>query len=343
VIVSVQYLRALAATGVVLHHAVGPAFIRCGRAAPGTIGEAGVDLFFVISGLIMWVTTSRRETSPGDFISHRLIRIVPLYWICTFAFLAITAASTHAAPIDAGDVIRSLLFIPAYDAALAQKTSAFFFLGWTLMYEMFFYGVFATALLLPRAAQLPAIIGTLMILVGLGAVASFDGGLSFTYTSPLLLEFAAGCMIGKLYEKQLLPSGVAGATIVLIGAGILALTVWYFPENLHQRTILWGIPSALVVFGTLSLEKLARRKPSRILLLLGDASYSIYLSHIIILLMFNVVIQRLGIFSDFEALLATYLVAGGAVALIAGMIVYELVERPVLRVMRRAVPVPRLV
>jgi exopolysaccharide production protein ExoZ len=337
-IVSIQYLRAFAAIGVVLHHFLGPTFINRGLAAPASIGEAGVDLFFVISGFIMWVTTRRKESSPKAFMYHRLIRIVPLYWIFTFVFLAIQFASRHTEPISLEDLVRSLFFIPVYDASLFQKTSAFYFLGWTLMYEMFFYGIFAAALLLPRGAQLVAVVTSLLFLAGLGTVLTFDRGMSFTYTSPLLLEFAAGCVIGKFYEERRCPSHFIGCIIVSVGALALVSTVWNIPESLHQRTILWGLPCALIVLGALSLEDIAWRRQSPTFLLLGDASYSIYLSHIIFLLMFNLAIQRMKLFDDMRILVAIYLVVGSTVAVIGGIIVHEFIERPMLRRMRQGIP-----
>jgi exopolysaccharide production protein ExoZ len=338
-IVSIQYMRAFAAIGVVLHHSLGPTFINRGLAPPDTIGESGVDLFFVISGFIMWVTTRRRETSPRAFIYHRLIRIVPLYWIFTFMFLAIKLASKHNEPISWEDLVRSLFFIPVYDASLFQKTSAFYFLGWTLMYEMFFYGIFAAGLLLPRGTQLVAIITSLLFLAGLGTVLSFDRGMSFTYTSPLLLEFAAGCVIGKLYEKQLFPSHVIGCMILLVGTLALVSPIWNIPESLHQRTMLWGLPCALIVFGTLSLEDIARRSPLPTFVLLGNASYSIYLSHMIFLLMFNLVVQRMKLFDDMRILVPIYLMVGSTIAVIGGIVVHELIERPILRSLRRGMPI----
>src|SRR6476469_9045618 len=135
-IVSVQYIRAIAAISVVIHHFVSTAYLNTGLGLPGTLGEAGVDLFFVVSGFLMWKTTRRRESEPVDFIRHRLIRIVPLYWLFSALLLLITLASKHT-PVSVLDFIRSLFFVPWYEEHLRQKTSAFYFLGWTLMYEMF--------------------------------------------------------------------------------------------------------------------------------------------------------------------------------------------------------------
>jgi Acyltransferase family len=93
-IVSIQYLRALAALAVVVFHADPNAFT----------GQAGVDIFFVISGYIMWMI-ARSEPTILNFISARVTRIVPLYWLATM----IMSLHLHA-PADA--VAKSMLFIP---------------------------------------------------------------------------------------------------------------------------------------------------------------------------------------------------------------------------------------
>ncbi|WP_172842003.1 acyltransferase family protein [Bradyrhizobium lablabi] len=325
---TVQYLRALAATAVVVHHFVGPAYIDAGRGHPGTVGEAGVDLFFVISGFIMWTTTRRRETAPLDFIWHRIVRIVPLYWIFTLVFLGITLASKHS-PVSTLDVMRSLFFVPWFEEDLGQKTSAFYFLGWTLMYEMFFYCVFAFALFLPRKSQFIGVVGCLSALVALGLVFDFKSGPSFTYTSPLLLEFMAGCAVGELYERKAIPSISFGTGLLCIGLATLIWTVWNIPYSLLARTLLWGAPAALILVGALSVEAPAARKPTKLFLLLGNASYSIYLSHIITLLVFNLIVKRAGLIQGFNSEIAIYSTIGSALALAGGTLVYALLERPV--------------
>lgn len=79
---NVQTLRALAAVMVVFHHAVGQMESRGGRTFPidASFGQAGVDLFFVISGFIMFYTTCAAKQSPFQFWRNRIVRIVPIYW-----------------------------------------------------------------------------------------------------------------------------------------------------------------------------------------------------------------------------------------------------------------------
>jgi exopolysaccharide production protein ExoZ len=328
-IISIQYLRAVAAAGVVVHHALGPPFVNNGFAAPTSIGEAGVDLFFVISGFIIWVTTGARALSPAEFVQHRVVRIVPLYWICTFAYLAMQLASRNTEAISLAALARSLLFIPTYDPQLAQKISAFYFLGWTLMYEMFFYALFAIVLLIPRPRQLASVIAALVCLSLLGAVVPFQGGMSYAYTSPLLLEFVVGCLLGALYLNGVLPGTAIGVLLAVIGAAALLGTEWRPPDGLYERTLFWGAPAALIVFGALCAENAVRRRASGLLVLLGDASYAIYLSHVLILLIFNLIVQRLKISVDFRALVALYLFVGGAIAIAGGVLVHRFIEKPV--------------
>ena len=88
-------------------------------------GQAGVDIFFVISGFIMWVTTHDRRTTPLQFLTNRIVRIVPLYWLLT---LTVAAACLIAPSLFRGvvlapeHVVKSLFFIPTSNPA-CRRTS----------------------------------------------------------------------------------------------------------------------------------------------------------------------------------------------------------------------------
>src|SRR5216684_2723383 len=86
-VVTIQYLRAIAASLVVCHHAFAPPALQ--SYYRHSFGEFGVDLFFVISGYIMWTTTARGQRGPASFWAARIVRIVPLYWVYTTLFLAV--------------------------------------------------------------------------------------------------------------------------------------------------------------------------------------------------------------------------------------------------------------
>src|SRR5580693_2772498 len=86
---NIQALRALAVYLVVLEHSLGTLALGTVEVAKLNFGGAGVDIFFVISGFIMVVTTDTRETQAGDFMWHRIVRIVPLYWLLTLVVFAV--------------------------------------------------------------------------------------------------------------------------------------------------------------------------------------------------------------------------------------------------------------
>ena len=123
----IQVLRGLAAAMVVALHATQSWSQRVGGQAPGLVwgnGAAGVDIFFVISGFVMAVSTIGKEhkVNPAqNFLERRLIRIAPLYWIATIAVIAKAAIVAHYPTYANGAdhpqlsityIGASLLFIP---------------------------------------------------------------------------------------------------------------------------------------------------------------------------------------------------------------------------------------
>ena len=330
VIENVQALRAIAAIAVVFTHAaaIWPAL---GYQDKGLFayGRYGVDLFFVISGYIMALIASRRQSNPAGFLVNRIVRIVPLYWLVTCAVFVLSIA----APSMLGntspsvlDLIRSLLFIP-FSKDGGEVLQPVLFLGWTLNYEMFFYAIFAACLAM-KDRVLPATLVILTALVAIGAVLSDPHPLVRFYTAPLLVEFAAGILIFR-FQSMLEPR--LGPTILLAGVVLLALSIG--TEFEADRAIAAGIPATLIVLGSILCERggtrLAAFRP------LGDASYSIYLTHPFVTKGVEVVYLRLTpesyqlTFAAFAFIVATLAAVG------FGLVVYLLVERPLVRMARR--------
>jgi peptidoglycan/LPS O-acetylase OafA/YrhL len=296
-------LRAVAALMVLLYHLVnttafgwkdaGGQLVQPARFI-NHIGFAGVDLFFVISGVVMVVTCFNRFGQPREsaaFLRRRVWRVYPLYWICTAAVLGIAWWRPELAARDKfawSAVVKSLLLWPQAEYPIVA-------LGWTLSYEMFFYLVFAILLLLPRRALPPALAvwaAVTLILFSLFDAPSFrrthGGRLSLPlYASPLALEFIAGCMVGWLTRTRALPWG--GASL-LVGVVLLAVGGSYVGEN-HPveaqygliRVGVFGTASALVAYGAMGLERSCRLPIPRWISFWGDASYSTYLTHMYVL------------------------------------------------------------
>jgi exopolysaccharide production protein ExoZ len=238
-----------------------------------------VDVFFVISGLIMWRVTSGRRVPPLAFLWRRLTRVAPLYWLATLA----TAGACALWPGFLDNVLPgwshlalSLAFIPHLDPrGLPFPTLP---PGWTLDYEAIFYLVFAGALLAPPERRAAIVAGTLLVIVAGGFL--LDNPIYILGANPLLLEFAAGVALARLMEIRALPGRKWG--LALIAAGLVCLTgpavlgLW----SEFWRPLIWGLPAAMIVAGALGLELAGGIPCWRPLERLGDASYSLYVIHL---------------------------------------------------------------
>ena len=250
---SIQYLRALAATMVVVFH--------CAGNNHALIGAASVDLFFVISDFVMWIVTAQRPISPLTFMVHRIKRIVPRCWLATLT-LASAAALVPSAfsrlEFFATGLMQSLLFILHIDLR-SGRVSLLLEQGWTLNYEIFFYAAIALALLLPVGRRLLFLSGALLGLIAVGMTLNPAGPVPRTYTDPLFIEFLAGLWLGHYYLSDVRPSAPLSACLLVLGvAGFgLAAAAGSDPQHL-SRVLIWGGPALLSVTGAVGLEKAGR-------------------------------------------------------------------------------------
>jgi len=273
---SIQILRAVAAILVVITHGY----------APFELGRVGVDIFFVLSGFIMVHVNRQSFGQHGAsiaFLRNRLARIVPTYWFCT----ALTALilTTNGSSINLSWLVGSFTFIPAtgFNGTILPMLAT----GWTLNFEMFFYVIFGSCLMFPARAGLIAMFLLLIALVAIGLVLSPTIPILVYWTHPLLLEFGLG-MIIALIRPHLVLNRTTGLLIAAVGFAILA-GFWSYPvpNRLVDKwlPLLWGLPSAAIVAG-LAFSDRGKLLPKAFApaLFLGNASYSIYLAHLIVLI-----------------------------------------------------------
>jgi exopolysaccharide production protein ExoZ len=327
-LLSIQYLRGVAAIGVLIFHAADAT----GRSF--RVGGSGVDIFFVISGLIMWTIGARRPLTPGEFLLRRVIRVVPLYWFVTLAlagtWLILPNLLPNLSPTPS-DVLLSLFFIPHYDPT--GQIVPLLVPGWTLNYEAFFYVVFAATLLTPLATRLWLLTAILAAFVVGGFLLKPTGAILITYTDPLLLEFVAGAWIAKAaVDGRTLPPGLAVGALL---AGVLGLAAGAVggvdgADIGAWRVVVWGIPAALIVAGAMGLEAAGRVPSLRLPKFLGDASYSTYLVHALAVAFAVKVTGVLGLPASSVLSFAGAILAG----LVAGIACFLIVERPLLRRLR---------
>jgi exopolysaccharide production protein ExoZ len=310
----VQYLRAVAALGVVVFHAME----RTG--SNFAIGAAGVDVFFVISGFIMWVLAETRHPAPSAFLRERIERIAPLYWMATAVMVAGGLAGLFPnMRLTVFHVLGSFAFIPHHspsDGGLWPVLVQ----GWTLNYEMFFYALFAALLFLSSGRRLAAMAGLFVGLVGLGLIFEPKSAVLATYTSPLLLEFLIGAFIGRLWLAGGMPSPKIGWLLIGVAvAGFAFVGITYAGFNAY---VLGPLAGALLL-GVLALEKGGVVRRIRPLAYLGDASYSIYLWHTMAIS----VVAKFTVLAGLPAPVAAILAIGAGTAI--GLACHECLEKPV--------------
>ncbi|MGR9465800.1 acyltransferase family protein [Rhizobium leguminosarum] len=295
-LVQLQYLRAIAALMVVYFHAI----LQLAKVNPAVdatafiYGETGVDIFFVLSGFVMWLTTSGRAMSPVDFARRRIKRIVPLYWLATLfsATVALVAPSLLKSTVfDLPHLIASLLFLPWANPADPSTITPVVVPGWTLNYEMFFYLVFALLLPLQEVRRIPAMFAVFAVILITCRLLPETTVTRF-YREPIMLEFLAGVVLGWLYgQKVLLPNRWAWAALAM-GFAFLFINEALMPPE--SRFYAWGIPAIFIIYGAVSID-FSRLPVVGWLNYLGDCSYSIYITHAFTLAFLRVAADRLPI------------------------------------------------
>jgi exopolysaccharide production protein ExoZ len=322
---SVQALRGMWALLVVTFHTIIMLRDRLGFDIGNFGGAGGVDLFFVISGFTIILTTQPLWGKSGvswSFLKRRLIRIVPLYWLVTTIKLCILAAGGHAV-FTSWHSIASYLFIPAWNDQ--HEIFPVMIPGWTLYFEMFFYALIALCLYFRKAPLMPLTI----LFVGLSIVGfmlrPFDVAV-LRVIDPQLLEFVFGMWIGKWIIAGKKLSRPVAVFVLLACVGMIAATnslPLFVTEQ--YRFIIWGIPSALLLYAALSLDDLAFWK-ARPLQIIGGASFAIYLTHDFAISLVRVFVQQLDV--DAALTIAWVIPLALGVAAIMGVCVSRGVEKP---------------
>lgn len=339
-LLSLQILRAVAALLVLALHVQYEVVQRLGFAAAPSLhfGSAGVDIFFVVSGFIMVWSTRGTAGQPGaarGFMARRLVRIVPLYWLMTTVLLVGMLAwpPPQFPGVDPLHLVASYLFVPWPNPGYAGEHAPFYGLGWTLNHEMFFYLVFAACLGFAQQTGVRLVAGLLAAFALFGQLIPDLPYPVQIWSRPIILEFVAGALIAQLKLRGTGLSVPVRLGLIAVGCALLVGTEWLdFDMARERRWLLWGVPAALIMAGAvLGPEPPIHGLLARLLVLLGDASYSIYLVHFLVLSFSRRLLTRL---LDVQAIGAFgYALCAAALALGVSVAVHLLVERPIHRVL----------
>ena len=320
---SVQVLRAVAALAVVIAHLDFEFLHRFHLPLPNIqIGLAGVDLFFVISGFVIVYSSERLfgcDASMREFVWRRLIRIVPLYWLATSIKVDLDSAAYGSFTLwTPGLVVASFFFWPYEVNGLWAPIVV---PGWTLYFEMFFYAVFATTIWQSRERAVLWTTVALFILLFIGAFFPLQQPLLY-WPNPIVLEFVFGMIIAVLYRRGVRISAWQGAAIALAGVASIIGAYILRSDFLVDRYIFIGVPCALIVGAAALSPDLPKSRFVATLVLLGDASYAIYLFHL-----FAFAMPRIFGLGP-EGHIALYAIMLVAAAVAVGLSIHMLIERP---------------
>lgn len=333
-LLNVQMLRGIAAFLVIFVHLETLGRMAGAPAGWSYFGNSGVDLFFVISGMIMVMTTAGGRRTPWSFLRNRIARIVPLYWTVTLAVFAVALLApglTQSTTADPVQLAKSLAFIPFARADGAMHPTVF--VGWTLNYEMAFYLLFALGLALPgRRAGL--------VLAGAAMAAAAAAGMALRprepilsfYLQPLILEFAAGMALGAILPRlPVTPAWRWSAAALGVAAfGVLLGDALLWPEA--ERALTFGLPAVAIVACAVVAERAGVRADRGWVQLLGAASYAVYLTHFFCTQVVVKLAERL----DARPVLALALIPVALLlAALAGVAVHLRVELPLTERARR--------
>ena len=338
---SIQALRAIAALAVVIHHVCHAIEHNAtGVKLPfseywGPLGAAGVDIFFVISGFVIWFIAPARPLGVPEqlgFLKNRALRIYPLYLIFTaMAALLFVFRGTRDL-LTAKYVICSALLIPT-TSPLNGSIHPILDQGWTLFYEGGFYLIFSVLLCLAPRHRLGVLLVVFGCLFGLSHLGSSVPALAI-WQDPIIFEFALGCVIAIAFRKGVLPGGRTALGMAAAGLALFAMSA-IFPLG-WNRFFAWGVPSCLLVAGLIGLEAGIGEGVGWFdrLVPLGDASYSLYLSHSVVTLVLGMLVKKHLVPLQSILVVAVAIVAA-VLCVFIGLAVHRLVERPLMDLARR--------
>ncbi|KQV74679.1 hypothetical protein ASC61_06495 [Aeromicrobium sp. Root344] len=352
-------LRGVLAAWVVLGHLWAPAVPQFPRlvelARPALGGSLVVDTFFVLSGFIITVVHGERMASfswarARDFWRHRFARIYPVYALSLALFIAFVAVTQRlsdppvpSAVIEPGSVIRNALFLHSLPDGMVINPPA-----WSLPGEVVAYALFPVLVLavvrIPRAwiafalAALLAIAGASLI----AATYTDDFGYSLYELSWMRAgwAFPAGCLLARGWTLMG-PRGRSPVWDVIAGLGAAGVVVALLAGDPSPTFYLppAGLPFlCLVVVGCAGATGwVARALSGRLVVWGGRISYSIYLTHYVVVLTYVEVVRRQDLATASVAVRAVGLALTVTAVVALGAAFYHLVEEPA----RRAISRPR--
>ncbi|SKB45499.1 acyltransferase family protein [Daejeonella lutea] len=347
----IQVFRGIAAMLVVMHHLIANSKSHLNYIPYNNFfnwGFVGVDFFFVLSGFIITYVHFDDLKSDGinswNFFKKRFIRIYPIYWIIAILFVAVYFINTPQFMVDEGltmdftspPVVKmlteSFLLLPNPDIRLVG-------VAWTLSYEMLFYIVFGICI--TYGFGFSRIIAALWVcLILLYTWAKTPGGIyPDFFFNILILEFLMGCMVAYfIRSKVVVPAKYIMPLLVILL--ILLTQTMHINGLVFFRDIvtvtLMGLFFSLITYLAVRFDQTNTSvKFPAFLILIGDASYSIYLSHNMLLSALTRIYALINPQSSGKEFLPVVVTFIFLLAVFIGVLIHLYVEKKLLRYFNR--------
>jgi len=335
-ILSIQYLRAIASILVVLSH-IAWKNIQAGGSTMHWWHEAGtfgVDIFFIISGFIMvYITANMHQQAKGvrNFLKKRFIRIIPLYWFYTLIALAIFFLMPEKVNSAGGDtqILKSFFLLP-----LQSKEDYLVGVGWTLHYEFLFYILFSFGLLLSRKMGDITVSSFLLFSIAYALFIPMQGMsyIFYSFLNVIFIEFLLGMFLYHILRK--IPIIHWSISLLSVAVGVFLFSHFFTDHTLiGVHRIDTAISAFLICFGIISLEYVWKAKEFKLLSKIGDASYSIYLLHpfvLVAVVMFNEKLKEVLPQNEYFLIVLMFIVS-----LISGFISHIWIEKPLIKITKK--------
>jgi len=340
-----QVIRGLAAVLVVFHHVSSSSEVYFNSVWVYDFfnSSRALDIFFVLSGFIITYihfNDLKRKTNVKDFFIKRFNRIYPVFWIVSLVYLAFyLAVKTYSVyDLPSGFMIKSFLLIDTKIPPMVR-------VAWTLSYEVIFYFVFG--LCIAFGLRVAKVIWVLWLLITLACYFLLPAN-SIPYPfNNFVLGILIGCFAGYILSRMRLNTMAESAIKFryksLLSAGIFIFVVMWgltFFTDFGQKTaiesrVILGVCGALIIMGAAIADLKKYIKAPILLLIVGDASYLIYLTHYMVLALFYKVAMHYP--QMYSSGLRVFLLGACAAiaAVIFGVITHVIIEKPLIRFLNR--------
>lgn len=318
----------------------------------------GVDLFFIISGFLMVLTTRDFDGSGAyawKFMAKRLARIWPLFAVVSLVAIVVEHGFRGLFDLSvAFPYLEGLVFIPHNPAASGIYFQMAVGVAWTLCFECYFYLLFAASMGFGRRRYWAMAAWFALMLI---VIPMCRGGYNLGVASqplvawsryanlainPIVWDFVFGMLAGWLYVSPITIRNRTAIYAIAILSTAALLVAWHrlgMVNFFGPRG--WGAPLAILFACMVMLAKAGGIKVPTSLVWLGEISYSLYLVHVYVFELMQHAMTHLSLPSD----VAKWMLFAGRpmIAVFCAWATFACVEKPASEWMRKQLLEVRLI